>query len=347
MVLSFKQRILLRPTLSGQVAEAKQDEFNERWENMEVELGRQVFNDLFSFIRMIYAKEKAKKSLLEEFRKHVLKDYTDPEKLIEDILEPYATNLSTVKKSNYQASSNAEINNSISWLNLIDNSDWIPTAILFLFQQKENPEYTRWFFKKLERLAAYLHICTKNINERISRYRKVIIALEEYHSLEKPPLAVELSEQEVTEMRSALSGDIYELSANRRSYIVLRLDSFVADGGASYKYATLTIEHVLPQTVNENSEWASLWPDIDKRQAWVHKIANLAPLNKGRNSKAQNFDFEKKKNAYFKGSNNVSSYILTTQVLSTPSWDEPYIVERQKELLKVFEDNWELHITTN
>nr|WP_320017565.1 HNH endonuclease family protein [uncultured Desulfobacter sp.] len=79
----------------------------------------------------------------------------------------------------------------------------------------------------------------------------------------------------------------------------------------------MTIEHVLPQTVNPDSEWAKVWPDGDNRDIWRYRIANLVPLTQKRNSKAQNYDFNKKKIAYFGGKKGVSSYILTTQVLNT------------------------------
>lgn len=342
--LDLQPTDIIKADIIGQIPEEKQEEYNERWEDMEIELGRGGFNDLFSFIRMIFAKEKAKKALLEEFRSHVLNKIESPEKLLEDILEPYAAALSIIKKANYQASSSAqEVNISLRWLNRIDNSDWIPAAILFMSQQSNNPEYVNWFFKKLERLAAYLHICSKNVNERIERYSEVILSLEGKHNFENPISEIDLNEKEISEMKEVLAGNIYELTPRRRNYIILRLDAFMSDGAASYDPAILTIEHVLPQTVDKNSEWATLWPEDENRKVWVHKIANLVPLNRRRNSQAQNYDFEKKKTAYFKGSKNISSYALTTQVLNTTSWSEVHLIERQKELMNVFEENWDLN----
>lgn len=61
-----------------------------KWEELEIEIGRESFKDLFSHIRMIYAKEKARRNILEEFRKHVPNKNTDPNKFIDDILDPYA-----------------------------------------------------------------------------------------------------------------------------------------------------------------------------------------------------------------------------------------------------------------
>lgn len=339
--LDLQPTDIIKADVIGQIPEEKQEEYNNRWEDMEIELGRGGFNDLFSFIRMIYAKEKAKKALLEEFRSYVLNKVKSPEKLLENVLEPYASALSIIKKANYQASSNAqEVNISLQWLNRIDNSDWIPAAILFMSQQSNNPEYVNCFFKKLERLAAYHHICSKNINERIERYSKVISSLEGKHNFENPIYEIDLNEKEISEIKEVLAGNVYELTPRRRNYIILRLDAFMSDGAASYDPAILTIEHVLPQTVDENSEWANLWPEDQKRKLWVHKIANLIPLNRRRNSQAQNYNFKRKKTAYFKGNKNISSYALTTQVLNTESWSEPYLIERQKELMNVFEENW-------
>ncbi len=342
--LDLQPTDIIKADIIGKVeGETNKDSYNDRWEDMEVELGRNGFNDLFTYVRMLYAKDKAKRALLEEFRTHVLSSVTSPTKLIEDVLEPYADALAIIKKSNYEASANAQdVNTHLRWLNRIDNSDWIPPAILFLSQQKHNPEYVLWFFKKLERLASCMHVCAKNINERIDRYVELIEGLERDHSIEVPISEVDLTEDEKLSMRQALDGNVYELTARRRNYIILRLDAFMSDAAASYDHSILTIEHVLPQTVDPESEWATIWPDVDERQAWIHRIANLVPLNQRRNSKARNYDFDRKKSEYFTGKSQVSSYVLTTQVLNTPEWTPDVLDERQKELLSVMTKSWQL-----
>jgi len=99
-----------------------------------------------------------------------------------------------------------DINALLKWLARIDNSDWLPPAMLFLSQNKDNAEYVLWFLGKLERLAAYLHICAKNVNQRIERYAAVLSALEKDHSLTSPVSAVELTDEEKKEMLSELDG---------------------------------------------------------------------------------------------------------------------------------------------
>lgn len=341
--LSLQTTDIIKADTIGEIAKEKQDAYSDRWEDMEVNLGREEFNELFSYVRMIYAKDKPQNSILKEFGNHVLSKVASPTQLIEKVLEPYAAALAIIKRKEYEATSNAgEVNECLKWLNHIDNSDWIPPAIHFLSQHKNDPEYTLWFFKKLERLAACLHICGKNINERISRYAEVLSEMEKPHSKTSPISSIELKDNERQEMKIALDGNVYDLTARRRNYIILRLDSFLSDKAATYDTNKLTVEHVLPQTINSDSEWAKIWPDAEKHIQWVHKISNLIPLNKQRNSQASNYDFKTKKEKYFVGKNNVSSYALTTQVLQATDWNEDFLEKRQKSLLEIMSRGWEL-----
>ena len=334
---------IIKADVIGRVSQERRDDFTERWEEIEVRTGRDGFNDLFGHIRMIYSKVKAKRTLVEEFKEYVLNIFS-PEDLIEKALEPYAEAYLISKKQQYVSTQKAEeVNRLLKWLNRIDNSDWLPPAILFLSKKKDEPEYVLWFFQNLERLAAYLHICAKNVNQRIERYAPVIESLQGEHSFKTSVKSMELTKEEMQEMKESLSGRVYDLTPRRRNYLILRLDSFLSDGAAIYDPDLLTVEHVLPQTVKVDSEWAKIWPDSEERNYWVNRIANLVPLTQRRNSQAQNFDFEKKKNAYFGGKHKISSYALTTQVLNENKWTPDIVQQRQKDLLNNLADGWKLN----
>jgi hypothetical protein len=334
---------IIKSEVIGKISEKDRIKYTDLWEELEDSTGRNGFAELFGHIRMIFAKEKARRALLDEFRTHVILATPNPKDLVAKIIEPYAEAYLDAKKSQYASTAHAdEINNLLRWLNRIDNSDWLPPAIAFLAEKKSDPAYVVWFIRKLERLAAFLHISGKDVNERIERYAMVLTALETDHSLQDPVAAVDLSDDEKMEMRSVIDGEIYTLSARRRNHLLLRLDSFLSDGGAIYDPSLLTIEHVLPQTVDSESQWAEQWPDSGIREHWLHRLANLVPLNRKRNSAAQNYDFDKKKQAYFAGRQGVSSYVLTTHVLNTPQWTPEAVHTRQEMLLGVLAEKWEL-----
>ncbi|NLA51816.1 MAG: DUF1524 domain-containing protein, partial [Alcaligenaceae bacterium] len=334
---------IIKSDVIGQIDNTRQEYFTSKWEELEVKTGRAGFTELFSHIRMIYAQTKSKRSLLEEFKEHVIGKVTSSEKLIENIIEPFAEAYLTVRECNYVSTADADkINDLLRWLNKIDNSDWIPSAILFLADKGKSSDEILMFLTKLERLTAFMHLCAKNVNQRIERYSLVLKELTSEPSFKMPVRSLELTQNEIDELTDVLASDIYKLTARRRNYLILRLDSLLSDGAATYNPAILTIEHVLPQTVTSGSIWEQVWPDEKVREEWVHKLANLVPLTLRRNAAASNFEFDHKKRAYFGGRQGVSSYILTTQVLNTAEWTPDTVKERQDALLNTLKEAWEL-----
>jgi hypothetical protein len=334
---------IIKSDVIGKVAPSLQGKYNETWEELEVETGRDGFAEVFGHIRMIYAKEKARRSLLEEFQERVITQVASAEDLVSTVIEPYTQAYLIAKNGEFVSTVNAgEVNGLLRWLNRIDNSDWLPSAIRFLSEHEADAVYVYWFIKRLERLAAFMHICAYDVNHRIERYARVLRALEHSNSMSAPVLAVELSDDEKRMFVQYLQGEVYLMTPRRRNYLILRLDSFLADGAATYDPSVLTIEHVLPQTVTQYSEWATEWPDVADQLYWLHRLANLVPLTQRRNSQAQNFDFERKKSAYFSGKKGVSSYALTTQVLNTFRWTPAVVEQRHKDLMEVLAIGWDL-----
>jgi hypothetical protein len=340
---------IIKSEIIGEIPTNKQQEYTNKWEELENETGREGFNEVFTHTRTIFAKERPKKGLLEEFREYVVKRIT-PQELVDNILSPYAEAYTILKNNEYVAAAQAdEVNAVLQWLNKIDNYDWMPPAIKFLAERPHDTEYILWFVKKLERLASYLHVTAQDVNHRMDRYKWVLVEMDnnQNHSLEHPLVSIDLTADEKNAFKEALGGEIYTMPSRRRNYIIQRLDSFVSDGGEKVKYdmKLFTIEHVLPQHPEKGSEWDTLWPKSEERDFWVNRIANLVPLTRKHNSAAQNYDFATKKKSYFQNKNGTTSYPLTTQVLNVSSWTPEVVSERQEMLLDLFVEKWDLAVS--
>lgn len=335
---------IIKADVIGAINDVKQRQYNEKWEELEVGLGRNGFHDLFGHIRMIKTKVKAKKSLQEEFYKYVLPDVTEDTAIdfIENTLEPFSEAYNAVKNIQYAGTTGVDdVNNILQWLNRIDNSDWVPVAMLYYVKHKDDAVALCGFLRKLERLAVFLRTVSSDVNHRIDRYAKILIDIESEKGTDYGN-NIELTDMEKKQFLDQLNSDVYRMVSIKRNYLILRLDSFVSDGAASYNVKRLTIEHVLPQTVAQDSQWATNWPDVSEREQWLHKIGNIIPLSKIKNSQAQNYEFDVKKEKYFKGKTGTASYALTTQVLSYDKWTPEIVKQRQAELIKVYRENWEL-----
>lgn len=333
---------ILKAEIIGNISESLRDGYTKKWEDEEENLGRDAFSDLFSHIRMIYRKAKQQKTILDEFRAYVLSKETEPRKFIDEILCPYGDAYQTILSASYESTQNAQlINDAIEWLLKIDNVDWIPPSILFLKKNTDKSEVLAKYFNDLERLTASMFVRRCVINKRIDRFGKVVQAIENDDDLWGENSPLQLTEDEKTATISVLEGDVY-LSRKTRSYILQRLDSWLADSAALYQHKIITVEHVLPQTVEPGSEWEATWPDEATREQWVHKVGNLLLLSRKKNSSAQNYDFAKKKQKYFESKSGVSTFAITTSVLDKNEWTPESVEVRQKELMNLLISGWRL-----
>jgi len=332
---------LLKSDIIGSLPPSKQDHYTTIWESEEEKLGRGTFQDLFSHIRMIYRKNKLQGSVLTEFRKFIM-PIVKADVFIDSLLKPYAQSLSIIKSLSYEGEQHTEeINDLLGWLNQIDNSDWIPPALLFLSRHQHTPSLLLSFFKDLERLAAGMLILRSGINERISRYAAIIEAIERNHDLSGPPSPLQLSDREKQEILTTLNSDLYLLTKVRR-YVLLRLDSLISEGGATYSYPTITVEHVLPQNPKINSTWMQDFPTEEIRNRYVHRLGNLVLLSRYKNAEAQNDDFTRKKQKYFLSKKGASPFALTSQVLQYSVWTPDVIEQRQRMCLNHLKSLWRL-----
>ncbi|WP_392534354.1 DUF262 domain-containing protein [Nostoc sp. C117] len=331
----------LKSEVIGEIDPSEQDKYTRIWETEEEDLGRETFQELFSHIRMIERKAKLSETALNEFRKYILPK-REPQKFINEVLKPYSDALEIIKTANYHSGKDAKtINSLLRWLNQIDNVDWIPPAIFYFSKNSYYPDKLKQFFTGLERLAAGLMILRADINERIRRYGKLIAAIEgdiDLYAFESP---LQLTPEEINRIIKTLDGDLY-LITRIRQYVLLRLDSALCEGEATYDYPVITVEHVLPQNPSQGSIWLKWFPNDEERIQYVHRIGNLALLSRKKNAEAQNYDFDKKKKKYFLSNTSIVPFVLTTQVLQQSEWTPEVINQRQEDCLQSLRQIWRL-----
>ena len=145
---------IIKSQVIGKIPLAERDVYTDKWEDLEMQTSRAGFNDVFTHTRMIFAKIKPKRNLLEEFSEFVMAKTTSKD-LIDQILEPYADAYTILKNKKYIAVQHAgEVNEYLFWLNKIDNSDWMPAAMKFMAEHRNEPDYVLWVVGRLERLAS-------------------------------------------------------------------------------------------------------------------------------------------------------------------------------------------------
>jgi len=337
--LELSHTDILKSEVIGQVPDEYQDEYTDKWETIEDDLGRGAFQSLFGQIRMIFRKAKAQGTLLEEFRTYV-NPKKSPRSFVDDTLQPYSRAYAEITEAGFESSSGAEQINSVAEnLGLIDNTDWIAPALYFLRKYRNDPGTLLRYLRDLERLAAVTMVIRTNFNHRMERYGRLLRAAEDDVDLFMEGSPLQPSAEERQKASEVLNGDIY--NSRIRVPVLLRLDGLVSDEGAVYQRKVITVEHVLPQNPREDSDWLHLFPDEDERLRDTHRLGNLVLLSRRKNGRAQNFDFERKKKEYFQRGG-ATPFALTADVLSRSDWTPDVVEERQRDLLGKLKAAWRL-----
>lgn len=334
---------IFKSTVLGALGNDGSD-YSKKWESAEESLGTDAFSDLFRDIRTVVSGERARLELLKEFPAQVLRGYLDrgaPGAFVDELLLPYATAFEATVTSELGSGPEwSGVRGSLRRLARIDNKDWRPAALWSLVHMKNEPAKLTATLGSLERLAAVMLLRGVYTTPRVERYLAVLAELKQGMADDSP--SFQLGDVERAEALAALDGDVYRMQSRRARHVLLTLDEMLQnDAGATYEHSIISVEHVLPQNPKPESEWVKHFDD-EQRELWTHRIGNLLLLNHRKNSYASNYDFAKKKERYFTGTNGSAVFALTTQVLGHHEWTPEVVAARQHHLVNILASEWGL-----
>lgn len=81
---------------------------------------------------------------------------------------------------------------------------------------------------------------------------------------------------------------------------------------------------------------------MTERAEWTHRLANLVFLTRRINTRASNWDFDRKKKEYFASKDGTSPFPLTQGVLQAAQWTGEHLQKRQEQLLGTLQKTWKL-----
>ncbi|WP_146202175.1 DUF262 domain-containing protein [Clostridium perfringens] len=107
---------------------------------------------------------------------------------------------------------------------------------------------------------------------------------------------------------------------------------------------SVTIEHVLPQTVSESQNYGKKWIGVfggkEKCELYLNRLGNLTLLGPKAQSKTSNKFFDKKQEVY----KEYTDMLMTKELLEYNNWGIEEIEKRQKEMAKKFVEIFTLDI---
>ena len=181
---------------------------------------------------------------------------------------------------------------------------------------------------------------SKTGDENVPSYTDVLI----YILLKKRRSSVFPSDEEVK--GDFVTRQIYKIPANARMFILERMEN--RDNNERHDVVkeltekSITIEHIMPQTLSDKWKKA-LGEDWERiHQQYLHTMANLTLT--GYNSQYSNLTFCEKRDME-KGLKD-SAFRLNNYVKSCEQWTETELKQRQQDLFEVFMKLWPMPSTS-
>ena len=326
---------LLKSENLAKIVESDREEFRRKWETMEDELGREELEKLIAFIRTIFIKEKARKSIYEEYNDLIYKK--DPLFKGKNFVN-YLSNVSEIYKEKVQNSDISYQNDAVMFYNLmtlmrdyLKFTDWIPVFILF---NKKYPyeQILLPFLKRLEKKVVGNWIRGLSPTERIVDMNRVLSLIEKSKTVDDVLNHNTFKTDTYESEFETIINDENFYSRNFCKYVLLRLDLSLSENSnvqKAYK-SIISIEHILPQKPSSGSSWIEKFND-GERNLWTNRIGNLVLLSRKKNSSANNKPFNEKKESYFK--KGLTDFEITKEIMSLKVWDLNELKNRQEKCL--------------
>ena len=336
----------------------EREKYADKWIEIESDVGREELENILSFIRFIYAKEKARKSLSEEYDK-LYKEKVVPRgsefiKILEEYSDIYKEKI--LNKS-IQIDNIRSIEKLSRYPVLIDMlrtyypiKEWMAVLLYFYKRFPNDDDYIE-FFEKLERKLVIDWLADLTNTEIITRLSWILKLIEEAHSPREvlsriysyiPPGTRVKGRVINYEDRNEVS-KIIETALDRRDfarwkggklakYVLLRMDvelQPLEEQRPEYNLSSITLEHILPRNPPPNSEWVRKFDELT-RYEWTDRLGNLVLISGRKNTKASNYDFKRKKEEYL--GRRAKTLAITQEVLKYKDWT-PEILKQRHELL--------------
>ena len=293
------------------------------WENMQEDLGND-FDRFLAYVRTMLLKKRQKMNLLDEYDKlifktdlikqgkeffnYVFKAYEDYNKLI-----------------NLNDNDDAEYCTLIRILiNCMPSTDWIP--VVLSYGRKYGSNGLLAFTLKVACKNIADAVCGKSPSHRSDNLNNIINLIDESTDYQNVLNASNYYYFDKNVFMANVQSEVY---GRRYTYALLMLLEYKYKDKSEWReFGTISIEHILPQKPNANSQWVRDFNE-EQRNYYTHRIG----IGRRKNSSLGNLDYQEKLKRYFE--KNIGSFAHTQRIYKNypTEWTPATVEENQQRVI--------------
>jgi hypothetical protein len=325
---------LIKNTLFGQLGAqaSRSDELEERWLQLEEEVGIEKLDAFFGHHRTAVTANKAQKTLHEEIEPLIRSTRGGPFVFLDQVI---------VSAENYMRIVDGDFTDAATlrplWgLGRVAYDEWIAPLLAYLNKPVQGLSESE-FVGLLEKITMQNWVRRLGRTARLTVYYQLISAINEGKNANDVRQIFRKNARN-EEFLGLLGGELYGKPFD--AAVLLRLEEATQDESVTKTYSgSVTIEHVLPQALKDNY-WKTRF-NQGEQMLWLHRLGNLAWLCGSKNYKAQYYDFDRKKAIYTEKNKKVS-FDLTKEVCDQAEWTPDTIRARHERLKKLADQTWSI-----
>ena len=282
-------------------------------------------------------------NILEDFRKMVEKS-GGAEPFIEQYIIPNIEAYNIINSANWpEQQLKSELDRVLGTLNWLPHDDWMAPAMLAITRYRNDPAQALAFFKRLECLAFGLLVMPGGAPDRKKKYNPLKRALRDPQNGKDPFKVVEMPAAEKRIIRATIERGLHKSRPAAARLFLMRLDMMKTGRPVSYyneliDIEGLSVEHLLPLSPEQNSQWMAEFPDEQLRRFNTQLLGNLFLVRKdSENRLMKNYDFTEKRNILFK--DNLDHPIhFTNELKPFHRWTLNDISNRQEQFMAMIDE---------
>lgn len=326
---------LLKAELIGALAEHERPAAIARWEALEGACAA-TFEQFFSHLRAAFGSGRA--PIINEVRRLARLEGGAREFLARRLF-PAASIFAAMRGRVIDGPVfNAPALQSLRNLDRLSHTDWIPPALLWAFECRDDPAATAEFLASLDRFAHGQLVLGIGRDKRLVRYGALIEAIRKGGRSLDVPGQLRFNAEEQRNILFNVSNDLYGRSSIGCKLLLLLLNAQMGGAAPLVDPTEISVEHILPQKVARNSLWRNTFDDA-ALAAYRGSLGNLALVTPETNRAVRNFDFEKKC-AFYRQDPLMRSLPVNQGILDLPSFGPEEIKAREDRLVALLMRYW-------
>lgn len=314
------------------VPAAERAECQKVWESCEALLGATDMHALLGHLRTLKRRRQSGKpvevEIAESYRFNVAGAGSS---FLAGELKPAAERLAALRRTDENPFGVGAFVERMAW---IDSQLWVPAALLWL-GKRSDPEETRLFFRRLERLVWLMRIAGLDPTRQHNRIVQLLGEIDRgipVADMRELDVTTELRNKALLNLRSP-SFDAKHFSAR----VLRRISIAMGQDPGPIAHDRLTIEHVLPRAFAPRSGWRTHFPSQRAVKQHAHRLGNLTFLSPAENQKADQQDWPEKRSILAR-----SQYVLSRRLAESKAWTAAEIFSRTEELISILFKDWEI-----